>query len=397
MPGGPAQTGPAGDGPAERGPADGGPVDNDPGARGPTDTRPADNGPSGEPDGIPAAPAGQGRGIRRRGATLLVGAILVVLAVVLSWNVKVPYVELDPGPTFNTLGDNVIKVSGAPTSTSKGQLRLVTVNVSSDLTLAEAIRGWLNKHEAVLPRELIYPPDQTQQQVDQSNARDFQQSQSSAETAALRELGYPVLVTVEQVDAGTPAEGHLQAGDVIDSVDGQTVTSLASLSNLIQAKPAGTARQIGYTRAGVAATTTITPRNGDDGKPKMGVEVSQKQQPPFTVSFDLNSVGGPSAGLMFALGIIDKIEPEDLTGGYDIAGTGTIDDDGNVGAIGGIPQKMVGAREDGATVFLVPADNCAEAVANAVPGLKLIKVSTLHDALAALQDLRDGTATPPCA
>jgi Lon-like protease len=114
------------------------------------------------------------------------------------------------------------------------------------------------------------------------------------------------------------------------------------------------------------------------------------------VKFDLERIGGPSAGLMFALAIIDKVEPQDLTGGIRIAGTGTIDDEGNVGAIGGIPQKLRGAKRDGATVFLTPAANCAEAVANVVPGVPMVKVTTVDDALNALDALRNGRTPIMC-
>jgi PDZ domain-containing protein len=100
---------------------------------------------------------------------------------------------------------------------------------------------------------------------------------------------------------------------------------------------------------------------------------------------------------MFTLGIIDKIKPDDLTGGKVIAGTGTIDNEGNVGPIGGIPQKLVAAKRDGAKVFLTPDRNCAEAVQNAVPGLPLAKVATLDDALKALEDVRANRQPTLCA
>jgi Lon-like protease len=259
------------------------------------------------------------------------------------------------------------------------------------------MRGWLNGNDAVVPREVIYPPNQTQQQVDQENQQDFKNSQTSAETAALRELGYPVQVTVQQVSAGLPADGHLKVGDVITSVDGAPVTSAQKLTQLIRAKAAGSSLAIGYTRGGVAGTTSVASAKGADGNPRIGVQIEQDQPHPFKITISLSDVGGPSAGLMFSLGIIDKVKAEDLTGGLDIAGTGTIDDDGNVGAIGGIAQKMRGAKRDGATVFLVPADNCAEAAANAVPGLRLVKVSTLDGALSALQTLRQHGTPTPCA
>jgi Lon-like protease len=331
--------------------------------------------------------------MRRRGATVLLGGI--VLAVLLwqaFFTVKVPYVALGPGPTVNTLGQadkhDVINISGTPVTTSKGQLRLVTVSVTSDLTLFDAVKGWLQHDYAVVPRELIYPPNQTEQQVDQQNAQEFKDSQTSAETAALRDLGYPVQVTVKEVKAGTPADGVLKVGDVITSVDGTQVTSATKLTELIRAKPAGTARTVSYTRNGAPATVTVTPR-AEDGSPRIGVTVEQKQPHPFDLKIDLDRIGGPSAGLMFTLGIIDKIEPDDLTGGQVIAGTGTIDDEGNVGPIGGVPQKLVAAKRDGAKIFLTPAGNCAEAVANAVPGLPMARVATLDDALDALKAVRE--------
>jgi PDZ domain-containing protein len=331
--------------------------------------------------------------MRRRGATVLLGGVLLALLVWQAFfSVRVPYVALGPGPTVNTLGQadkhDVISVSGAPVSASKGQLRLVTVSVTPDLTLFEAVKGWIEHDYAVVPRELIYPPDRTPQQVDQQNAQDFKDSQTSAETAALTKLGYPVQVVVREVKAGSPADGSLKPGDVITAVDGTPVTAAAKLTDLIRAKPAGTARTFAYTRDGVAGTATITPR-AEEGSPRIGVTVEPKQPHPFQLKIDLDKIGGPSAGLMFTLGIIDKIEPADLTGGRVIAGTGTIDDEGKVGPIGGIPQKLVAAKRDGAKVFLTPADNCTEAMANAVPGLPLARVATLDDALAALQAVRD--------
>jgi PDZ domain-containing protein len=339
--------------------------------------------------------------MRRRGATLIAGVVVLVALVLGSFvGITVPYVEEDPGPTWNTLGTTggkqLIDITGGATSPSQGQLRMVTVGVVDQLSLWQAIQGWLSPSDAVVPREVLYPPGQTQQQVDQQNQQEFSDSQSSAETAALRKLGYPVQVSVQSVIDGQPAQGHLKAGDVINTVDGQQVTSAEKLTSLIRAKAAGTALTIGYNRGGAAASTTITSGKADDGSPRIGVEVAQKQPNPYTIKFSLDDVGGPSAGLMFSLGIVDKLTPADLTGGTTIAGTGTIDDEGNVGPIGGIAQKMRGAKRDGATVFLVPADNCAEAAANAPSNLELVKVSTLDNALTALQQLRDHQTPTSC-
>jgi Lon-like protease len=141
----------------------------------------------------------------------------------------------------------------------------------------------------------------------------------------------------------------------------------------------------------------ITTKAGKSGgPPRIGVEIDKKQPHPFTVSIDLDQIGGPSAGLMFTLGIIDKLQPADLTGGKVIAGTGTMDDDGNVGPIGGIPQKLVGAKKAGAQIFLVPKDNCAEALKNAVAGLPMAEVATVDDALTAIKTFTSGGTPKPC-
>ncbi|MFC0503288.1 YlbL family protein [Micromonospora costi] len=337
--------------------------------------------------------------MRRRGLTVLLGALLTALLSLGVLGAPIPYVVLGPGPTVNTLGTEngkeVIQVSGRATSTSAGQLRLTTVGVQPTVKLRSAITGWLSKDEAVVPRELIYPPGESQEQVEKRNAEDFAASQTSAETAALRELGFPVQVVVKSVTAGGPSVGLLRTGDVLTSVDGQPVPVATRLTDLIRAKPAGSVLTIGYTRDGAPATAQVTSRE-QDGHPRIGVEIEQQQPHPFNLSIDLEDIGGPSAGLMFALGIVDKLTPADLTGGMVIAGTGTIDDEGKVGPIGGIAQKLVGAKHAGAKVFLVPADNCAEAVRNPQPDLPLIRIGSLDEALGALQTLRAGGQPTRC-
>ncbi len=191
--------------------------------------------------------------MRRRGATLLVGAVVVVILIVASFvGVRVPYVALAPGPTWDTLGTDhnkdVIQVTGGPASRSGGQLRMVTVGVEDQLTLWDALRGWLSGDDAVVPREVIYPPNESQQQVDKENAQEFKASQDAAIVSALRALGYPVHVVVKEVDNGLPAAGRLEKGDQITTVDGQAVTSAEKLGALIGAKAKGSTVRIGYLR-----------------------------------------------------------------------------------------------------------------------------------------------------
>ncbi|KUL29045.1 YlbL family protein [Actinoplanes awajinensis] len=339
--------------------------------------------------------------MRRRGVTVILGALVTALLAAGVMIAPLPYVALKPGPTVNTLGSaqgtEVIKVTGAKTSESAGQLRLTTVNVQSKVELVQAIQGWLSGDDAVVPRELIYPPDRSEAQVQEQNAQEWKQSQTSAETVALRELGYPVQTYVRKVTAGGAAVGVLEENDVITSVNGTAVTGPTQLTQLVRAKPVGTALSVGYTRAGKKTTAKVTTKAGEGSStPRLGIEIDTKQPHPFTIKIDLDKIGGPSAGLMFSLGIIDKLRDEDLTGGKVIAGTGTIDDDGNVGPIGGIPQKLVGAKEAGAKLFLVPKDNCAEALRNAVAGLPMAKVATVDDALTALKTFTAGGSPTPC-
>jgi PDZ domain-containing protein len=336
----------------------------------------------------------------RRLWTLVTGAVLLAVLITLAVVAPVKYVELVPGPTFNTLGTSggkpVITITGAPTTASAGQLRMLTIGEIDNITAFDVVKGWFNHDAAVLPREVVIPPGQSQNQIQQESKDEFQQSQTAAVTAALRHEGYPVLVTISAVKPGTPAEGHLTADDVVTAVNGQKVLSNDDLSRLIQAAPVGSTIVISYTRGGVPHQTSIKTTANSDGKSQIGVEVTQNQPSPIKVSIQLQDVGGPSAGLMFTLGIMDKLDPTDLTDGRIIAGTGTMDNDGNVGVIGGIPQKMIAARTAGAHWFLAPAGNCAEALGSPVAGLSLIKVTTLDSALTALTDLRDGRQPPLC-
>jgi PDZ domain-containing protein len=340
--------------------------------------------------------------MQRRGVTVLVGAVIVMVLSIGVMVAPVPYVVLQPGPTWDTLGetaagDPVIEIEGEEVTESAGQLHLTTVLVDPEITLLDAIYAWFDRDDAVVPEELIYPPDQTREEVDQQNAEQFTRSQTSAETAALSHLGYPSRVAVVSVVDGTPAAGRLAAGDVLETVDGSEVTDVATLQRLVTAEPVGTTLTIGYRRDGEPGSAEVTTEAlGGDDTPRIGVEVTYQVEAPFELRVALDRIGGPSAGLMFALGIIDKLEPEDLTGGEIIAGTGSIDEQGRVGPIGGIAQKLVAARELGATAFLVPAGNCAEARANAQPGVSLVRVETLAGAVSALAELRADREPATC-
>ncbi|MDQ1532228.1 MAG: Lon-like protease [Microbacteriaceae bacterium] len=339
----------------------------------------------------------------RRIAVLTTGAVLLVVFGLLGTLLPVPYVAQVPGPTFNTLGDidgsPIITVTGKSKNPVRGNLNLTTVGISqSGLSLVEAVKGWFDPEISVVPEEAVYPPDQSPDKTREANRQAFLTSEQSAESAALGHLGYPKKVVVQEVTTGAAATGKLQTGDAIVALDGRPMPTADSLTTALAAIPGGTPVSVGYLRLGKPGTATVTTKaaTGKRTGSLLGVAVRDAPYAPFLVDIHVADVGGPSAGLMLTLGVLDLVGTTDLTHGKVIAGTGTIGADGKVGPIGGIPLKMVAARKLGAVLFLVPADNCAEAKASPAPGFPLAKVVTLDDALKALSDFEAGRTPAAC-
>jgi len=340
--------------------------------------------------------------VSRRTTVLVTGTVLLLLFGVLGALLPVPYVAQVPGPTYNTLGDikgtPIIQLTGREPNPTSGNLNLTTVGIPQrPLTLVGAVQGWFDDEVTVVPREQVYPSGKSVEQTQAENRQAFLTSEQSARGAALAELGYPEEVVVQDLSQDSPSQGQLQSGDALTAVDGVPTPDQGALKAALAAIPPGTAVPVSYTRLGVPGTATVTTgAAAEGGGSALGVVVLQTPYAPFDVDIEVDDVGGPSAGLMLTLGIIDMVGDTDLTGGAVVAGTGTIDADGAVGPIGGIPLKMVAAREIHAELFLVPADNCAEAVQNAQPGLEMAKVATLDDALTALSDFRAGRTPAGC-
>lgn len=337
--------------------------------------------------------------------TLIVTGVVFLILFVLALTLPVPYVILSPGPTYNTLrtdnfGNVIITIKGKTTKETTGHLNMTTVSVSSEPVSAfQAITGWLMHDEVVVPRSSVYTPGESQKQTDRQNTEDFVVSQDSAKVAALCELRYPEAFGVVSVIKDGPSDGRLRAGDQLVSVDGKPADSAKKLAALLAGETPGTTVRVSVKRDSATATeqvTLTTPPKGRKGA-RLGIQVADTCLAPFTVDLGLaNQIGGPSAGLMFALGIIDKVGTVDLTRGRFIAGTGTIDPTGKVGAIGGIALKMIAARNTGASVFLAPAGNCPD-VRGAIPGgLKVVKVDTLHNAIQDLLEMEKGQPVPSC-
>jgi PDZ domain-containing protein len=344
--------------------------------------------------------------VSRRSLTLLIASVGTAVAIAVSVLVPVPYVILGPGPTLNTLGRDssgqpLITIAGRTSYPTNGHLNLVTVSYrgcqGDRFNIFNALVAWLNPHQAVVPENEICPAGQTQKETQQQDTQEMTSSQQTATAAALTELHIPYTteVVVVQADAGFPAAGVLKAGDVITAVDGRPVTTEAGLTRLIRAHPGGSTLSVTISRNGQAKQVQVGTKESG-GHPVMGVEITEQYKFPFTVKISVGDIGGPSAGMMFALGIIDKLTRLNLTGGKFIAGTGEITASGQVQPIGGIQQKMVGARNAGATVFLTPASNCADTKRALPAGLRLVKVSTLTQAVDYLEDLRAGQPVPSC-
>jgi PDZ domain-containing protein len=341
----------------------------------------------------------------RRSVTLLVAAAGVLIALAVAVVAPVPYVALTPGPTLNTLGTlsgkPLIQVKGHKTYPSPGHLNMVTVSFlggpGTHFNIFAALRSWLDPHDAVVPESEIFPSGQSPQQVAKVDTEEMANSQQTATAAALCQLkiSFRTVDTVQATIKGMPAAGVLRPGDVIDAVDGTPVNCRADAGTLIKEHKPGTPVLLTILRHGKAVQVRLVTANVQ-GQPEIGVDLVESFVFPFSVSISVGNIGGPSAGLMFALGIIDKITPDNLTAGKFIAGTGEIEANGTVEPIGGIQQKMAGARAAGATLFLTPAANCSN-TAGAVPaGMHLIKVSSLAGAISALEALKAGKPVPSC-
>lgn len=312
------------------------------------------------------------------------------------------YAALHPGPVENAL--ELTAVDGVRTYASAGQLLVTTVAVEADLDLREWIEGGISPAVRQVPRESLFPADKGTEEVRQENAALMQGSQLEATIAALRYLGYEFddefdgAQVSEIVEPTAVTDGQLQVGDLIVAVDGEPTADNRAVGEAVRRHRPGDAVTMTIIRDGERRDVELEViANPDDPSVAyIGVLLMSHLELPVDVSIDAGIIGGPSAGLVFALSIVDLVEPEDLTGGAVIAATGTIDAEGHVGAIGGIVQKVIGATDPGgdrrpATAFLVPRGNLEEARSAPVSrDVLLVPVGTLEEAVAALADLRAG-------
>ncbi|NHI20459.1 PDZ domain-containing protein [Phycicoccus endophyticus] len=337
---------------------------------------------------------------RSAAVALIATFVLVVVAAGLTF-VGLPYVVLSPGPATNVLGDvdgtPVLSVSGARTYPTSGALDFTTVAFDGGpgrtVTVYDLLEAWLRDDVDTAPESDYFPDDATADEVEAENAEMMTESQVVAAATALRALGRTVTthVAVASVPAGGPASGTVQEGDVLVSVDGVEASDTASVRAAVQAREPGDEVTLVVRRDGDERTLTVRTGSAEDGTTVIGVLLRTDYDLPVDVTLNTGQVGGPSAGLMFSLAIYDALTPGALTGGQRIAGTGTIDDDGTVGPISGIRQKMVGARAAGARWFLAPADDCADAVGHVPDGMTLLRVTDFDDARVAVEGIAADT------
>lgn len=353
-----------------------------------------------------------------------VAVVVLIALTVFGATRSAPYVVKSPGPTYDVLGEQngteIIQIldedgnsltansasssdsSGSPSSigSTGGELRIVTVSEAGgpgySVTYWEVFLAFFDDAKYVYTYESLYPDTVTAEEVSELGKAQMSSSQTSAQIAALEYLGYEVEGTtiIAGTQADTPADGLLLEGDILREITVDSVTyelaEVTMLYEVLAKTPVGTEVVVAVERDGELEEVTLETSENSSGGSQLGVYVTTEAQLPVDISISLERVGGSSAGMMFALGIIDKMTEGGIVSGVSIAGTGSLSYLGEVQAISGIVQKMHGALRDGAEYFLAPTANCSDVVGNTPDGLKVYSVSTLDEAVEAVQAISAG-------
>lgn len=355
-----------------------------------------------------------GGGIRegaQRAGWLLLGATgLVALVVSL---LPAPYVIDRPGPTYDTLGSvevdgeeiPLIRLIDQPEYPEQAELRLTTVtrlgNPDNLPGWWEVLVAWLSSEQSVTPVDVAFPPGVSVEDNREAARIEMENSQQEAIAAALGylEIDYSSFLEVAATLEGGPSEGVLREGDIVVEAAGQPVADVTELRAIIADNGVQRPLQLGITRDGAREIVEVIPRlsESEPAIPIIGVLVSGRYDFPIDVEIELGSVGGPSAGMIFALGMIEKLTEEQIAGASTIAGSGTITAAGEVGAVGGIRHKVYGAASAGADWFLIPRDNCADLAGIEIRGMPIVPVSTLSEAMDTLDQIAADQPVARCA
>jgi len=344
----------------------------------------------------------------RRSAVMSASGLATSVLVALLTVLPAPFAIGGPGPTFDTLGDKdgvpLVSIDGAPTYDASGELRLTTVSVSrggSELfTMGSVLGGYFSSHRYVLPEEYVFGDPDQEAEYDQQAQQDWITSQESASVSALEELGIPVpaSIRVAGVQDDSNAQGLLETDDVLIAVDGTPIDTYKQMADAVATHEPGDTIGVTVMRGSQRIDESFPMLDSGDGAAVMGIWIDPTFDIPIDVSVQIDSVGGPSAGMMFSLGIMDKLTEKDELAGQHVAGTGTIDADGDVGPIGGIQFKLEGARDAGAEYFLAPIENCSEVLGHVSQGLSVFSVDNLDDAYNAVLSIGAGQTSqlPTC-
>lgn len=320
----------------------------------------------------------------------LLGALLSVAALlVVAWNVELPYLAFSAGPVSDAADS--IEIGQAEVHPPQGELLMLTL-VSQEVNVFEAVIAGFDPTIDLVRREAYRRADESDEDYRRRVLQQMDDSERRAITVALHYLGYemiPAEVLVTDVIPDKPAAEVLQIGDTLLTLAGHRIASTEDLIAALEPFAPGDVVEMTIVRDGAEQTVSVPLAARDDAPDQamIGIVAGQITIPPFPVEIDAGNVGGPSAGLMHALAIIDNLTPGELTKGHVIAGTGTIQWDGTVGNIGGVRQKVVAAEAAGAGYVLVPAGNYEEALSAAPRNVVLVPVATLEEAIRFLEDL----------
>jgi Lon-like protease len=315
-----------------------------------------------------------------------IAVLLPFAAALAAGTIWLPYYSIGPGPAREVAP--LIRVSDVQTYQSTGRFVMTSVHIEQ-LTALGALLAWLDPHRAIVPRGDVYAPGESDQQEQQRAISQMDESKLDAAYVVLHEVeGYPKRhgrgAVVESTEAGCAADGELFPGDVVTAIDGTPVATVRAASTVIEAAASGSTLSFDVTVDGKPQHVDLV-RQPCGSQNRTLVGVSMIPRFPFPIAISSGDIGGPSAGLMWAVTLYDLLTPGDLTGGRTIAGTGEIGLDGTIYPIGGIGDKIVAAKDAAATVLLLPKGNLAEARAANVGGIQLVPVSTFDQAIAWLR------------
>jgi PDZ domain-containing protein len=348
----------------------------------------------------PAAPV-ERTGLRTLAFTGLVALTSVFIYLALSY--QIPYYAFAPGSAVDT--SQLVTVDDDHVHTPDGSILLTTISLGK-VTLFEALKGWLDPAvDVVTERYVVGDRDIDEAQLREENLRAMAESKQKAIGVAFEALGVDAITgagaEVVEIVPDSPAAAVLEVGDTIIAIDGNEIALDAEAVEDIGGRSPGDEATLRVRDADGAerdVTVTFVPRPGEERRAYLGVALTTKDLRfdfPFDVDVQSERIGGPSAGLAFTLEVIDQLTPGELTGGRQVATTGTIELDGSVGEVGGVAQKTMAVRESGADLFIVPSGELEVARRFAGDDLDVVAADTLDEALAALAEVGgNGLALP---